>query len=61
MWMSGFLTVGPEEGRRIFIRNVVFSVFILVVTMEKVLTYVCEVSDNEKEPEDSRQQAVRVA
>jgi hypothetical protein len=37
MWVSGFLTVGSEEGRSFF-RNVVFLVFlILAVTIEEVL------------------------
>jgi hypothetical protein len=40
---SGFLTVGPEEGRSFF-RNVVFLVF-FVVTMEKLLEEVYEDSD----------------
>jgi hypothetical protein len=44
MRISGFLTAGPEEGRGFF-RNVVFSVFISVATMEKVLKEVCEISN----------------
>jgi hypothetical protein len=35
-WTSGFLTAGPEEGRSFF-PNVLFLVFYLVLTMEKVL------------------------
>jgi hypothetical protein len=48
MWVSGFLTVGPKEGRNFF-RNViflVFSAFIFVVTMEKVLEEVFEHNDS---------------
>jgi hypothetical protein len=47
MWVSEFLTVGPEE-RKNFFRNVmflVFSAFIFVVTMEKFLEEVYEDSD----------------
>jgi hypothetical protein len=45
--MSGFLTVGPEEGRSFF-RNVVFLMFFIFgVTMEKVLVEVKEDSDIE--------------
>jgi hypothetical protein len=44
MWMSGFLAAGPEEGRSFF-RNIVSSVFIFDVTIEKVLEEVYEDGD----------------
>jgi hypothetical protein len=47
VWMSGFLTAGPEEGMKLLPKRCVLSVFILVVAMEQVLKQVCAASDTQ--------------